>query len=151
MVRYRKNDALLYTSAVVPVLPLRVDAAMYATGSTFMDEVHVGTAVQDQLDPPVLAPGTATYTAAQNVTITAFHGASIRYTTNGSEPDETSTLYSGPVAINTLTTLKARAFKVGFTPSNTASATYTFSYGTLRRADGHAGRRHLHHVRSRSR
>jgi alpha-tubulin suppressor-like RCC1 family protein len=96
-----------------------------------MDEVHVGTAVPDQLDPPTLTPGTGTYTVAQNVTMGAFHGASIRYTTNGSEPDETSTLYTGPVAINTYTVLKARAFKAGLTSSNTASATYSFNYGTL--------------------
>jgi alpha-tubulin suppressor-like RCC1 family protein len=131
VVRYRRNDALLYTSTIAPTLPLRVDASMYTAGGTFVDEVHVGTAVQDQLDPPVLAPGTATYTAAQNVTMTAFLGASIRYTTDGSEPSETSTLYSGAVAVDTQTTLKARAFKAGFTPSNTASATYTFNYGIL--------------------
>ena len=131
VVRYRKNDALLYTSTIAPTLPLRVDAAMYSAGGTFVDEVYVGTAVQDQLDPPVLAPGTATYSVAQNVTMTAYLGASIRYTTDGSDPSDTSTLYAGPVAVSTQTTLKARAFKAGYTTSTTTSATYSFNYGTL--------------------
>ncbi len=56
-------------------------------------------------------------------------GASIRYTTNGSEPDGTSTLYTTPVAISTTTTLKARAFKAGYSDSIVSSNTYTLNFG----------------------
>ena len=40
-------------------------------------------------------------------------GADIRYTTDGSEPSSTSTLYTGPFAKPTSGVIKARAFKEG--------------------------------------
>ncbi len=40
--------------------------------------------------------------------------AEIRYTTDGSEPSENSTLYEGPIAIEKTTTLWAKAFKKGY-------------------------------------
>lgn len=46
-------------------------------------------------------------------------GAEIRYTLDGSEPDETSVLYAGPVVVDRSLTLKARGFKPGAAPSRT--------------------------------
>lgn len=46
-------------------------------------------------------------------------GAEIRYTLDGSEPDETSALYAGPVVVDRSLTLKARGFKPGAAPSRT--------------------------------
>lgn len=40
--------------------------------------------------------------------------AEIRYTTDGSEPSETSTLYTAPIVINNETTIWARAYKNGY-------------------------------------
>ena len=91
----------------------------------------MGVAAVDSLDAPAIAPGTGAYTSAQNVSMSALPGATIRYTTNGSEPDGASTAYTGPVNVDTSTQLKARAFKPGYTDSPTAGATYTFNYGTL--------------------
>lgn len=131
VVTYLKNDVVFYTSAVAPTLPLRLDAAVYETGGTLGSITYPGAAALDTLDPPVLAPGTNTYSTAQNVTMTAATGAVIKYTTNGDEPSASSTTYSGPVNVPTLTTLKARAFKSGYNDSATGSATYTFNYGPL--------------------
>jgi hypothetical protein len=44
-------------------------------------------------------------------------GCSVRYTTDGSEPTGSSALYSKPIAVNRNTTITARAFGQGFTPS----------------------------------
>jgi hypothetical protein len=55
----------------------------------------------------------------------ATSGATIRYTTNGSDPTSSSTVYSGPLTLSATTTLKARAFKSGMTDSAVASGTYT--------------------------
>jgi chitinase len=67
---------------------------------------------------------------AQNVTITVgTSGAVIRYTTNGTEPNASSTLYSAPVPVNTTTTLKAKGFKADWSDSDTKTATYTMSFG----------------------
>ena len=48
----------------------------------------------------------------------------IRYTTDGNAPSETSTLYSGPIQINTTTTLRAQIFSTNYIPSAIYSNTY---------------------------
>ena len=50
---------------------------------------------------------------------TATAGAEIRYTLDGTEPDESSALYTGPVLVDRSLTLKARGFKPGAAPSRT--------------------------------
>jgi chitinase len=61
----------------------------------------------------------------QTVTITTeTPDAEIRYTTDGSEPDASSTLYTGPISISTRTTLQAKAFKAGLDDSEAAFGTY---------------------------
>ena len=77
---------------------------------------------------PTFSPSGGTYTSAQSVTIScSTPGATIRYTTNGSEPTSSSTIYSRPINVSSTTTIKAKAFKDGWTPSSTASATYTIA------------------------
>ena len=77
---------------------------------------------------PRFAPMTGTvFYPSTNVTITCqTEGAAIYYTTNGSEPTQASTLYTGPVTISATTTVKARAFMAGLDPSAVSSATYTY-------------------------
>ena len=54
-------------------------------------------------------------------------GATIRYTTDGSEPTAThGTLYTQPIEITTTTTLRAIAVKTGWRPSGIATHTYVF-------------------------
>ncbi|MGC9361787.1 MAG: chitobiase/beta-hexosaminidase C-terminal domain-containing protein [Candidatus Syntrophosphaera sp.] len=88
-----------------------------------------------QLDPPEFNPDSGEYYSGQAVTITApEYGASIHYTVNGSEPTLDSDLYDSedpliipnffPAGENSVT-LKAKAFKDGFDPSETAQAEYT--------------------------
>jgi endoglucanase len=86
-----------------------------------------------QVAAPTFSPGGGNYSGAQSVTIsTTTSGASIRYTTDGSTPSETAgTLYSGPVIINSATTLKAIAYESGMADSSVSSATYTFGSGPL--------------------
>lgn len=82
------------------------------------------------VDPvTVAAPqfsGETQFTESTTVTMTAEDGAEIRYTTDGSEPTATSTLYSAPMTLTATTTVKAKAFKNG-TASTTTSRTYTKS------------------------
>jgi alpha-tubulin suppressor-like RCC1 family protein len=81
---------------------------------------------------PSVSPGTGTYTTPQTVTMTTgTSGATIRYTTDGTDPVETSTAYTGPVGVGTTTTLKAAAFKTGWATSDVRTATYTMNFGTL--------------------
>ncbi len=57
-------------------------------------------------------------------------GVEMRYTTDGSTPDEHSTLYKKPFTIQTSTVVQAKAFKKGFTPSFTATNRFNFDYIT---------------------
>lgn len=69
-----------------------------------------------------LVPGF--YTGAQTVTIScADAGATIRYTTDGSTPNATSTIYSGPVNISTTSVLRAYAEGTNL-PSFNKTASY---------------------------
>lgn len=77
---------------------------------------------------PSFSPGGGSYTSAQIVSIScATTGATIRYTTNGSDPTPNSTLYSTPINVSASTTIKAKAYKSGYTDSGVATATYTIS------------------------
>ncbi len=69
------------------------------------------------------------YTSAQNVVIsttTNTLGAVIHYTTNGDEPTEASPIYSQPIPLgtNSVTVIKAKAYKPDWAPSQTYTATY---------------------------
>ena len=99
-----------------------------------------------QLTPPTASPSPTGYVngvrqgdeSGTKVELlqTGFTGGEIRYTFDGSEPEATSTLYTGPITLNESTTqyymtsqdlytrIKAKVFKDGYTASNTA----TFSY-----------------------
>ncbi len=67
---------------------------------------------------------------------TTTSGAAIRYTLNGSTPTETNgTVYTGPLTINATTTLRARAFKTDFLPTNTDTNTYIFPADLLQQTN----------------
>jgi|GEM_PF-3281894 len=81
---------------------------------------------------PVMSPSGGTYNDDQIVTITCDTSeASIRYTTDGSEPTESSSIYSSPISISSTTTLKAKGFRTGWNNSETATASYSISISTV--------------------
>lgn len=80
---------------------------------------------------PTFTPPAGQYFEEINVEIAcSTPDASIYYTLDGSDPDETSTPYTTPIAISTNTTVKARAYAAGIDPSSVAQADYTFSQST---------------------
>ncbi|PJI10445.1 MULTISPECIES: cellulose binding domain-containing protein [Clostridium] len=81
-----------------------------------------------KVEAPAMSVVSGTYTTAQKVTLSsATSKAAIYYTTDGSDPTSSSTLYSGPITISKTTTLKAIAVKAGMTDSDVTSDTYTIS------------------------
>jgi alpha-tubulin suppressor-like RCC1 family protein len=81
---------------------------------------------------PSVSPGGGTYTAPQTVSVSSVtSGAVLRYTTDGSQPTEVSTVYTAPLAIGTTTQVKIVGFREGWTTSDTRTATYTMNFGTL--------------------
>lgn len=109
------------------VLP---ETAPTGTSKLLIDSVvvfGVPGVVVNVVETPVIAPNGGTYYEAFDATITcATADAVIRYTTDGTEPTETSTVYTAPVTINATTTLKAKAWKTGMEASLMAAATYNF-------------------------
>jgi chitinase len=77
---------------------------------------------------PVFSPPSGTYSQEIYVTIScATDNALIRYTTDGSEPTEKTTLYNEPIKIHKTTTIKAKAFKQDVGSSYIVTAEYTIS------------------------
>jgi alpha-tubulin suppressor-like RCC1 family protein len=77
------------------------------------------------LAPPVISPSGGTFAQAPVVTITSLPGASIRYTLDGTDPDDASALYTRPIQIpSTGASLQARAWHVDWSPSAIVRESY---------------------------
>lgn len=80
---------------------------------------------------PVFNPVAGTYTTPRNVSITcSTPGAQIYYTTDGSDPTQDSSLYTGAINVSASTTIKAKAYKFNWMASAVQSAAYTIT-GTV--------------------
>ena len=77
-------------------------------------------------DPVFSIVGGTFYNQISLVLSCADPAASIYYTTDGSVPDESDTLYSDPIVINASTLVKAVAYATGKAPSNVISNLYSF-------------------------
>ena len=76
---------------------------------------------------PTFSPVGGTYYEPLTVSINCnTEGATIYYTTDGTEPTTESSVYSSPISVSTTTTIKAMAVKEGLDNSAVAVATYTF-------------------------
>lgn len=85
---------------------------------------------------PSFTPPAGEYLVDQSVSIASVtDGAIIRYTTDGSDPVETSTLYESPIHVSATTTLKAKAWKEGLEASAVATAGYVFPKAVASIAD----------------
>ncbi|TDM09103.1 MAG: hypothetical protein C4K60_07140 [Ideonella sp. MAG2] len=71
---------------------------------------NAGTANATVLTKPVLSLPSGFYASAQTVSIAGPAGATLRYTTDGSEPTAASPIYGGPLSIATPTVLRVAAF-----------------------------------------
>lgn len=94
-----------------------------------VDNIMVMAADASVLETPVFTPVAGTYADSVTFSIAcANEGAEIRYTTDGSEPTEASTLYTAPVTLTATTTVNAKAFMTNWIASETATAVYTIVY-----------------------
>jgi hypothetical protein len=74
---------------------------------------------------PTFLPVAGTYTTALSVTISdTTTGVTIYYTTNGTTPTTSSTVYSGAIPVTSTETLEAIATATGYSTSAVASAAY---------------------------
>jgi hypothetical protein len=81
-----------------------------------------------QVETPTISPNGGSFGSAQNVTLAcSTDGAAIYYTTDGTTPTTSSTLYSAPFEVSSTLTVRAFAAKTDYTDSATASAAFVFS------------------------
>lgn len=119
------ENATLYTGPVyvdhTTTLAARgVLSGWKTSGITTGEYVITGT-----LGPPSMHPLPGTYSTPQSVRLSSsVEGATIRYTTDGTEPDETARVYTGPVPVPATTSIRARAFLSGWINSPEAQGTY---------------------------
>jgi Chitobiase/beta-hexosaminidase C-terminal domain len=75
--------------------------------------------------PPTFTPQPGTYKLARTIKLhDATPGATIYYTTNGSTPTTSSTVYSTPIPFNANLTVKTFATAAGFQPSAVVTGVY---------------------------
>lgn len=74
---------------------------------------------------PLVSPPSGTYEGLTTVSMSSGSvGGEIRYTLDGSEPTSTSSLYTTPLIVDSSMTVKAKAFRSGFDPSDTTERIY---------------------------
>jgi hypothetical protein len=74
---------------------------------------------------PTFSPAGGTYTSAQTVNLSASNWSTIYYTTNGSLPTTSSTVYTGSITVSSTETINAIAVASGYSTSAVASASFT--------------------------
>ena len=81
---------------------------------------------------PEINPANGSFTDSVEVVMNSLtNNAKIYYTTDGSEPSDESNLYSAPFYFKNSTTLKAKAYKNGYSPSNSTAANFNVQYSEI--------------------
>ncbi len=117
-----RDDAGPATKFAVPVV---TNGNVYVAAAYQVDVYGLLNGAQ-QAQPPVITPDGGAFAGPQQVTITSSTpNASIYYTTDGTIPTPASTLYTGPIAISTGTTIRAMVSAQGYRQGS-SSAIFTF-------------------------
>ena len=122
-----------YTGPITVSTSETIEAIATATGDNNSAVASSAYTINSaQTATPAFSPVGGTYSAAQTVAISdSTAGTSIYYTTDGTAPTTSSTLYAGPIMVSTSETLQAIAVASGDTNSATASASYVINLGPL--------------------
>jgi hypothetical protein len=97
----------------------------WGSGTSCDTDVAI-TVVSATAATPAFSPAPGTYTSTQSVTLSdATTGATIYYTTNGSAPSTSSTVYSGAFPVSASAVIEALAVAPGYPNSGLAMANYT--------------------------
>ena len=133
------TSSSIYSSAITVSVNETLEAIATASGYS---QSAMGSAAYS-INPaakPIFSQAAGTYTTVQTVTISdSTTGATVYYTTDGSMPTTTATVYSGVITVSSTEMLEAVAIASGYSLSpvelaaytiNLPAATPTFSPGT---------------------
>jgi hypothetical protein len=117
-----------YSAAITVSGTETLQAIALATGYANSPVASAAYTIAAQLPTPTFSVAAGTYSTTQAITISdATAGTTIYYTTNGTTPTTSSSVYSAPVSVSATETLKAIAVKTGYTNSTAATVTYTIA------------------------
>jgi hypothetical protein len=115
-----------YTGAITVNQNTTINAIAVATGYSSSSVASASYIITLPAAAPTFTPEAGAYGQAQWVTLaSATPNPTIYYTTDGSTPSESSAQYTGPIAVNVTTTIKAIASATGYIESPVASARFT--------------------------
>ncbi|MHB9134697.1 MAG: chitobiase/beta-hexosaminidase C-terminal domain-containing protein, partial [Armatimonadota bacterium] len=132
--RTNRHEPMPLADTAAGATDLRVYVCAFGDTSSVLGAKFIGSGSPSlpQVATPVFSPASAFFYPSVPVTITcATSGATIRYTTDGSEPTSTSAVYSTPLTLTSTTTLKAKAFLTSFADSQVGSGLFTLSSATV--------------------
>ena len=130
----------VYTSAISVSTTQTIKA--YAVLTTWADSTVSSATytINGAVATPTFSVAAGTYGQAQSVALsTATTGATIYYTTDGTTPTTSSSVYSTAISVSTSLTIKAFATKSTFSDSGVASAAYTIAPPTVTTISPNAG------------
>lgn len=134
IIYYTTNGSTPTTSSNVYSSPIsvgaseRINAIAVDAGYSNSAAATATYSITAPADTPTFSPGAGTYSSAQTVTISdATAGATIYYTTNGTTPTTSSTVYSGPITVSDTETLNAISVATGLSNSAVGSSAYTIA------------------------
>lgn len=84
-----------------------------------------GRGASEVVAAPRLEPAASLFVEPVSATVTCEAGDTIRYTTDGTDPDHESPVYTGPIRVETTTEVRTRAFREGARPSGVRTAMFT--------------------------
>jgi hypothetical protein len=116
------STAILYTESVTLSNSASVKVRSYKEGmknSFAMTAAYTISTAKPEISPLPISG----FDKAQEVTLLSA-GATIYYTTDGSNPTENSNLYTGPIFVTSTQTIKALAVKEGIAPSSITEGYY---------------------------
>jgi hypothetical protein len=91
------------------------------------NSVNGTTGLSDKLPEPEVSVAGGLYRTSQSISINyPDNNATLHYTTDGKVPEETDDVWSNGLSVSATTTLRVKAFRSGYLPSNTATHTYVF-------------------------
>jgi hypothetical protein len=120
------TTSAIYSAPITVSASETLEAIAIATGSLQSGVGMAAYAINLPAATPTFSPVAGTYTSVQTVTIgDTTSGATIYYTTNGTAPTTSSTVYSAPISVSASQTVKAIAMAPGYSQSAVGSAAYT--------------------------